>query len=357
MNLADRTIFRILFRGPGALALAGVLGGTLPAFAQSSPEEKPLATSLFLEGRSLMAAGKIPEACRKLEESLRLDPGAGTLLNVALCHEKEGKTASAWAEFTESASLARTQSRPDRLSFAQEHLTALQPTLSKLIIMVPPTVDDPELTVKQDGRVVRRAAWGTPIPVDPGPHTLEWVSPKKKPSSVQVTIGKANDLQTVNLTPLEDAPPPPPPPPQLHLSGSSLSSYDPGSKPRQIVGVAVGGLGLGAIGVATYFGLDAFAKKKQADNACRGGCSQDGVNINDKAGNSADLSTAGFAIGVTAVVAGTWLFVSGLSHGTPPTTGGEPKAAPSHSTDAAPALVPGFRVGSNEASLELRGRF
>ena len=52
------------------------------AFAQSA-SDKAQAQALFDDGRHLMEQGKFAEACRKLEGSQKLDPGAGTLLNLA----------------------------------------------------------------------------------------------------------------------------------------------------------------------------------------------------------------------------------------------------------------------------------
>src|SRR5689334_3318487 len=143
------------------------------AIAEPTAADKSLATQLFKEGRNLVDQGHVPEGCRKLEESQRLDPGGGTLLNVALCHEKEGRTATAWAEFTEALGLAKKDDRPQRIELAQSHITAIEPTLSHLVIQVPATSDLPDLEIKRDGSVIRRAAWGTAMPVDPGEHMIE----------------------------------------------------------------------------------------------------------------------------------------------------------------------------------------
>src|SRR5689334_18204741 len=102
-----------------------------PALVRAEPSEtdRGLAQSLFDDGKNLMKAKRYAEACPKLEESQRLDPSGGTLLNVALCHELEGKLATAWSDFKGALSLAKKDGRNDRIKAATEHIAALEPKL------------------------------------------------------------------------------------------------------------------------------------------------------------------------------------------------------------------------------------
>ena len=86
----------------------------------------PAAQALFREGRQLMASGNTAEACDRFAQSYALEAASGTLLNLALCHEKLGKVATAWAEYREAAALARGQDRPDRAAVAEERLAAIE---------------------------------------------------------------------------------------------------------------------------------------------------------------------------------------------------------------------------------------
>ena len=277
--------------------------------AEPSAADKSLATQLFKEGRNLVDQGRVPEGCRKLEESQRLDPGGGTLLNVALCHEKEGRTATAWAEFTEALGIAKKDDRPQRIELAQSHITAIEPTLSHLVIQVPSASDLPDLEVKRDGSAIRRAAWGTSMPVDPGEHVIEASAQGKLPWKQSVTVGGKADSKTVAIPVLELAPvaPPAPPPTTNEASVSPVQVRTTGRSPAGWVAIGFGAVG---IGVGSYFGLHAMSLQRESDRGCTPGCTDDAASKNSDAIKSANLATVGFGVGIVGVGLGTILLLT-----------------------------------------------
>src|SRR6185436_7071846 len=88
------------------LMVAAALGAlcTIRAGHSAAEEHDPAAgEALFREGRRFMKSRDFASACPKLEESLRLDPATGTLVNLADCEEQIGRTASAWQHWRAAA--------------------------------------------------------------------------------------------------------------------------------------------------------------------------------------------------------------------------------------------------------------
>src|SRR5437899_11188432 len=83
-----------------------------PAFAQSG-SVIVAAEALFEQGRELMTAQKFSDACPKFADSQKLDPKSSTLLNLANCYEKAGRSATAWATYREAAALAKNEGHED----------------------------------------------------------------------------------------------------------------------------------------------------------------------------------------------------------------------------------------------------
>ncbi|XYH92617.1 hypothetical protein ACMHYB_32665 [Sorangium sp. So ce1128] len=179
-----------------AMFLAALVGGGRDARADTAA-----AQALFDAARQLMAQGKYADACPKLEESQRLDPGIGTQFNLAACYEQLGRTASAWSTFLEVAGAAKAAGQLEREKVARQRATALEPKLIRLTITAP--ADAPgDLQVKRDGALVGRAQWGTPVPVDPGKHTIEASAAGRAPFARTVDLTRAGATETVAIPPL-----------------------------------------------------------------------------------------------------------------------------------------------------------
>src|SRR5262245_40294244 len=189
------------------LALAFVCSSlsavTLPVRAQASGSNKAAAEALFSEGRSLASSGKCAEAIPKFQASQKLDPGVGTLLNLAECYEQIGKTASAWAEYREVIALARAAGSKEREDLATQRSKALEPKLSRLAIKV--TGDAQGVAITRDGEALEAAELGVAIPVDPGKHVVEASAPGKQKFSQTIEIGGEADSKEVEIPALAES--------------------------------------------------------------------------------------------------------------------------------------------------------
>lgn len=166
---------------------------------------KVAAEALFEEGRKLIADRKAAQACPKFAESQRLDPGGGTLVNLAYCHELEGKTATAWSEFRDALGQAIKDDRKDREDLARTHIADLAPKLMRVVVRVPERLAarDPEINL--DKSKLPPTAWDTPIPVDPGEHHVSVSIAGAQPWSVAISVSEPGETYTVKIPSFESA--------------------------------------------------------------------------------------------------------------------------------------------------------
>jgi hypothetical protein len=195
---------RRISRG-SATALAALAASLLivPA-ARAQTEDQAAARAMFEEGRALMKAGQYAAACPKLEAARKLYTSAGILLNLADCHEKIGRTASAWAEFGEAATVATRTNRGEDAEEARRRKAALEASLARIVIRV--ALPTPGLVVKRDGAILADATWGASLPVDPGAHTVNAEAPGFQPWSTSVTIATPGQTATVDVPQLTPSP-------------------------------------------------------------------------------------------------------------------------------------------------------
>ncbi|HEY3353006.1 MAG TPA: hypothetical protein VGQ83_07140 [Polyangia bacterium] len=275
-----------------ALCAAAVL--LAPGRARSAPsaEELALAETLFRDARRLMRESRFAEACPKLEESQRLDPGGGTLLNLGLCHEGEGRTATAWAELTEALALARRAGRADREQLAREHLDGLRGRLSFLVVAVPRAADVRGLEVRRGPTAIRRPAWGTPLPVDPGPLELVVSAPGRLSRTFTATARVGQEV-TVTLAPL------------------TLDPADRRGAWRRPAALVLATAGLLGVAAGASCGALAIGRNSDAEARCQGAvCDATGGRLNHEARALALAASVTLGVGLTFAVAGTVLWLT-----------------------------------------------
>lgn len=322
------------------------------SWAQASASDRALATELFQRGRAALVDQSYEQACPLLEESQRLDPAGGTLLNLALCHEQIGRTATAWSEFLDALSLARRDNREDRMQYAREHIAALEQRLSRLVVQIALDPALPGLQVERDGTPLGRSVWGVAMPVDPGTHTIQVSATGYEQLTQMVQVKDGADVATVTIAqltplaasvaPVESVPSIETPPVASELSAPAkplTKAEAPEKKSRRKlstlrrVSLALLGLSLASGVAATVTGVKAIQLRHKAENRCMSGfCSDRARTLNERAMSYADASTGLTVLSGAVGIAGVVLWFA-------------PHSSPNH-----PALPSG-------ASLMVRGSF
>jgi len=258
-----------------SLAVAAIVSLALPAAAQGSPTDAAAAEALFRAGRELMDQGKYTRACDQFKASYELERAGGTLLNLALCHEKEGRIATAWLEYQQAEADAIRDQRDDREVFAQEHMAALRPRLPKILLTVDAPV--PNMAVKVGDFEVPPASFGLELPFDPGTYEVVVEAPGFR-TWRRSFVMKERSLLPISVPPLQPLPKraesewqPAPRPEPVHterrppLAADNTSSAPAALRTSAWVG---GAAGVALVGVGSYFGVRALQKKSEADDVC-----------------------------------------------------------------------------------------
>jgi tetratricopeptide (TPR) repeat protein len=289
-------------------ALAVCLFSSALARAQGSATDRALAEVLFRDARDLMEAGKTTEACAKFQESYRLDAALGTLLNLAVCHEKAGQLASAWARYGEAVAVARQKNDAERLAFAEDGSRRLDGRFATLRIALTHVASIPDLRISFDGRALGRASVDSPIPIDPGPHQVTIEAEGHEPWTQSFNV--ATDASTVPLEvpPLRRKAAPPTTAPSPTPSPSTEDAES--GNAQRIWGLGLGAAGIVGLGVAAGFGVHAINAKNERDEICSDGLcpSQEGIDAHQSADSAATVANIAAATGGVLLATGVVLY-------------------------------------------------
>ncbi|HLK41588.1 MAG TPA: hypothetical protein VKU41_32795 [Polyangiaceae bacterium] len=328
-----------------------VVLGSLPSAGRDARAQSntALAEQLYLEGQKLMQAGRVDDACAKFADSERLDHALGTLINLAVCHEKQGKIATAWGEFTDAAAQASKGGQRDREGFARGRAEALERRLQKLIIEIAAPVSG--MVVKLDGQALPPSALGTAIPLDPGDHQLDADAPGKKTwRQTKLNLGPSAVLTRVQITFEDDAPATaankassagPSADAAAGAAGGEPSRATPGNGGRT-VGLVLGGVGLVGVGVGVTMLVLASSLSSRSDDEIHRGDVATGHNDHEAAVGDQTVGYVVGGLGIAALGVGAYFFLS--------STGG-PASGTARSVRVLPSVGPGY------AGFAARGAF
>lgn len=245
---------RIVARA-AAVWIVVILGSATFASADT---EKERADKLFEDGRKYLAAKEYALACTAFEQSHASDPAIGTQLNIALCYEAWGKTASAYRAYVEAERLAKIKF-DDRATGARKKLDELGPTVPKLRLALPVNAD-PSLVILFDNKELGVDNLAEELLIDPGKHKVEArvAGMPPKASEFEIVNGESKTLEID--VPVAEAKVVPPP------------AIPPRRAGRLYGGIALISVGVLAIGGASFIALG--AKQDYNDPNAIGMCPQ-----------------------------------------------------------------------------------
>ncbi|MGA2448214.1 MAG: tetratricopeptide repeat protein [Polyangiaceae bacterium] len=284
-------------------------------------DDRAIAQQAFEEGRSLMAAGRVAEACPKFAAAAQLSRTAGVRLNLAECYAKLGRLASAWVQAEDALTIAERAGDAAAADLARAQMVGLKPRLAYMTISAERQSAVAGMEVALDGAKIPDALWGSDFPVDPGEHVVSARAAGYRPWSARWIVTEAGAHLGVSV-------------PELVPEGQSDSGRpEPGSQgslPRarttdrggpeggaegrtaRTLALVSGGLGVVGFGIAIGFAADALSKKSQYEShESNGQCSDPQCRtISQNAVTSATASTVASIAGGALAAVGIVLWVT-----------------------------------------------
>ena len=194
--------------------------------------------------------------------------------------------------------LARRDNRADPVTYAQEQIALLEPSLSYLTVVVGDATKTAGLAVQVDGAAPGRQAWTTDVELGANGDKKSTTIPALAPDTSEAAIAQPQDA----VKPVEETP----------IAADTGAVQECSS--RKTVAYVVGGVGVVALGVGTYFGaraLSAWGSRK--DHCPSNVCDLDAVFYGDDAKRYGNFANVGLGIGLVGLGVGTYLLVTAPS--------------------------------------------
>jgi hypothetical protein len=307
--------FPTSFRFAACVVVSAVIFGVASAAraqeVHGDAHEVGRAEALFAAGKQRLAANDYVAACSLFAQSYLLDPATGSLLALALCHERQGKLASALREYREAVARSRQEQRGDREQAALAQIEGLKPRLSTLTLH--PEEPGLPLVVRVNGELLPSEQLGRPQPMDGGFVLVEAEAEGKITWRTGVTIAESGQALSVAIPLMRTGTASPPPTPSAEAAPRVVPETVPVPVTRPVerptagkklstlerTGIALLVSGAVSAGLAIAFTLRAVSKDKDSDagcydDLCTKQARRDRLDARS-AGNIATIATAGAA--------------------------------------------------------------
>jgi hypothetical protein len=273
------------------------------ALAEPSPGTSAMAEALFDRARTELLAESYDVACDRLAASFALERVPGTLLNLGVCHELQGKLATAWSDYKELLTLSDAERGAERKLFAAQRIRILEDKLCRVTVAPTNSARTLGVELSVNGIVLAPAAWYVNLPWDPGVYQVSARAAGYEEYVGQVTVRECPASYTVQIPKLK----------RRRLPRRPVAAMvTPRTSPlAHTIGLAAGATGLALLGLGAYWGVRTMDSWADRNRHCVGEtCDAVAVESYHDAKRFSALATARLAFGVPLVGGGVFLIVS-----------------------------------------------
>ena len=267
-----------------------------PSFAAG----KSKGDEAFEKGRAALTSGDYAGACTFFEESVKLDPAPGTVLNQGICNEKQGKFIAA-VTFYRNAALAFGKNAGARAD-AEKRADEAERKVALVIVRRSPNLPA-DARISVNGRQLKPEELEQPMRIDPGPVELSVDADgfERNVTPVRAESGMQSEAIAVQGA-------------RLSTKTVVKTEVRNGVSPLRTVGFVVGGVGVASLIVGGITGVLAMGQAGIYRDACDrrvtpNVCNQRGYDSAQSLKTLAPLSTITLIAGGVLVAAGVTLIL------------------------------------------------
>lgn len=176
--------------------------------------------------------------------------------------------------------------------------------------------------VSMDGELLAERLEGTPLSIDPGPHTFTFETAGQPPLTQKLVIVQGQKDRRESVAFGGGVGPSTAPAPALSTASDPFTTRDAaagndGLGTQKVLALVAGGAGVVGLGLGGAFGLVALSKKNDAQSACAGTCAtQAAADRWSDAASAGNASTIAFVAGGVALAGAAVLWLTAPGAGT-----------------------------------------